>query len=206
MTRPPTATQVPDLLDQVRLDVEHNLGRITPHGREPTTRIGLALLIATETTYGPASANLDPSTTGTGSDVTLTPTEAAAAQRQGKELRDQICQAVADLEASSMRLRLLVTEYVGPIEAQAANARRPITDTDDACYFHALVGSFEPRDRTSDVGGNLGRPIAVCKSCVDRIYRIGRAPSKGELGQHARTGKWPRVREAAGRVERAASC
>ena len=193
--KPPTPSQVPGLLDQVRLDLAHNLGTIRPHGREPTDRIGLALTIAGDTTYGPASANLDPTTSGTGSDVTLTPTESAAARRQGRELRDELCAAVADLEAASARLRLLVVHYVAPIEAQAANARRPITDTDDCCELHAKIGVYAPpRPARTKVDG---RAYRLCGPCESRYGRAGRLPTRADLEYHETHGGWPKVHEQA---------
>ena len=192
--KPPSPSQVPGLLEAVADDTRHALADLDLYGRRRRPRIVFAIELASESTYGPASANLDPTTSGSGSDVTLTPTESAAARRQGRELRDELLRAVADLEAASRRLRTMVAEYTGPAEAQAARSTRPITDTDEVCELHALVGAYEPIDRIGTAGGNLARAMRLCKACDHRIRRTGGQPSKTELGHHARSGKWPPLR------------
>lgn len=193
MTNPPRPHEAIGALEQAMADLRHVLAPVELHGRKPAPRITRALDLARETTYGPSSANLDPTTGSDGGDVTLTPTEAAAASRLSPDLHLELRRRIHDAVVTVAALRYEVVSYTGPAEAQAGTQRRPITDTDDACELFALVGVYAPADRTTDVNGNLAKPMRMSRAVYDRIRTTGRQPTKAELRHHVDTGKWPKL-------------
>lgn len=195
----PRRSQVPGVLAQAVADITHVTAQVNVPGTD-VSRIMRALDVASDTTYGPGSANLDPTTGSLGGDVTLTPTEAAAAAGQGVDQQLALRRLVGDVLDATAALRAAVVGYVGPAEAAAATRHRPITDTDEGCSFHALVGAWAPVDRISDCGGNLDKARPVSRAVYDRIRVTGHAPSKAEMRDYIRLGRWPATRRQLSRT------
>ena len=196
MTRPRNSHAAHQLLRHTLTDLEHITSTIHPTGRPRTTRLHLAWQLSADHTYGPASPNLDPTTTGTGTSTRLTPVEAAATRHAGRNHRAELAEAIHQLEQAARHARRVIDQYTNAPETQQARATRPTVDlgSDDACALHALIDTWAPADRTSTCGGNLTTPTRVCKACHDRIRRTGNTPSKADLRHHHTTGRWPKLR------------
>lgn len=104
-------------------------------------------------------------------------------------------EAIRTIDGAAQTIHRITVEVMDARKPDAATLAKISNGNAPVCAFCAGAPPCTA-DKTT-VSANLTEPRWVCRSCYDRIRGTGKPPSRRDLEQLQRTGKWPRVREEA---------